>query len=241
MEKYVIYCRVSSKRQGESGLGLEDQVITCRDYVASVGGEIAGEFQDVKSGGNRSRKGLLDALSCARESGATLVFAKLDRLARDAEYAHSIRNSGVPLYFCDFPVCNSFMFGVLVSFAQYEKELGRDRTRDALRSIDRDIAENGFHTAKKSGRLITRLGAPKGWEHTEDARMASAMSRAHRITSDPTRQRQYLLIRNLHGRGNNIQAIADTLNATGEKTPKGCNWSKGSVSQALLKWGKFFS
>ena len=241
MEKFVIYCRVSSVKQGQSGLGLDDQLNTCREHVEKVGGEIVGEFQDVKSGSKRTRQGMIEALSCAKENDATIVFAKLDRLARDAEYSYSIRNSGVQLYFCDFPEINSLMFGILVAVAQYERELGISRTKDSLRSIRRNIEQNGYHTARKSGRMITHLGAPKGWEHTENAREASARAKILKIGSDPNRKRQFLLMKNLYAHGNNLEAITNTLNLTGEKTPKGKQWTIGGVSQAIRTWGKYFN
>jgi len=97
MEKFVIYCRVSTKEQGLSGLGLDAQLDTCRNYIAHKQGETIGEFFDIKSGSSRNRNGLNKALSTAREKDATIVFSKLDRLARDSEYAHAIRNS-IPYY-----------------------------------------------------------------------------------------------------------------------------------------------
>ena len=128
-EKFVIYCRVSTREQGDSGLGLDAQLNACRNYIESRQGEIIGECFDIKSGSSRNRNGLNKSLTLARERDATIVFSKLDRLARDSEYAHAIRNSGVKLYFCDFPELNTLLFGILVSFAQYEKEKGQERTR----------------------------------------------------------------------------------------------------------------
>lgn len=239
MERYVIYTRVSTREQGDSGLGLDAQLNTCRKYVESKQGEIIGEFYDIKSGSSRNRSGLINALSKAKENDAVLVFAKLDRLARDAEYAHSIRNSGIELYFCDFPQINSLLFGILVAVAQYEKELGQKRTKDALDSIVREIETSGYHTSKK-GNATTFLGRPKGYVPEEAIRMAS-QAKIDRIGADTNRKRQYMLMRELRARGDNYDAIAATMNATGETTPSGKYWSKQLVGNAINNWEKFFS
>lgn len=239
MESYVIYTRVSTREQGDSGLGLEAQLNTCRKYVESRNGLVIGEFYDVKSGSSRNRTGLINALAKSKENNSVLVFAKLDRLARDAEYAHSIRNSGIELYFCDFPQINSLLFGILVSVAQYEKELGQKRTKDALDSIVREIETSGYHTSKK-GNAITSLGRQKGYIPEEAIRM-SAQSKIDRIGADTNRKRQYMLMRELRARGDSYDAIAATLNATGESTPSGKDWNKQSVGNAITHWDKFFN
>ena len=240
MKKYVIYTRVSTREQGDSGLGLDAQLNTCRKYVESKQGEIVGEFYDVKSGSSRNRTGLINALAKARENDAILVFAKLDRLARDAEYAHSIRNSGIELYFCDFPQINSLLFGILVAVAQYEKELGQKRTKDALDSIVREIEVSGYHTSVKTGNDVRFLGKPKGYIPEEAIRM-SVQSRIDRIGADLNRKRQYMLMRELRARGDSYDVIAGTLNATGESTPSGKDWNKQSVGHAITNWDKFFN
>ena len=237
--KYVIYTRVSTKEQGSSGLGLDAQLDACRKYVEQKGGEVIGEFYDVKSGSSRKRYGLTSALSMAKEFSATIVFSKFDRLSRESEYAHSIRNSGVQLYFLDFPEINSLLFGILISVAQYEKELGQKRTKDALDQIKRNIERDGYYTSKK-GNAITQLGHKKGEAHVEEAQLASAEARKAIISNNQDRRRQWLLIKDLRSRGDSLEAIVSTLNATGEKTPKGGAWSKGQVSAALNSWGRFF-
>lgn len=239
MENYVIYTRVSTKEQGDSGLGLDAQLDTCRKYVQSRQGTILGEFYDVKSGSSRMRQGLNNALTMARENKAVMVFAKLDRLSRDAEYAHSIKNSGVKLYFCDFPEINSLIFGILVSVAQYEKELGQKRTKDALDAIKRNIELNGYHTSKKTGNATTSLGNQKGYM-PEEAVLASGQCRLDQISQDMNRRRQYKLMLDLKARGDSLDAVAATMNITGEKTPTGKEWTKQNVGHAIEAWGKFF-
>ena len=238
-KNYVIYCRVSTREQGDSGLGLSAQLNTCRKYVRSVDGKIIGEFNDVKSGSSRRRAGLLSALEKARKNDATVVFAKLDRMAREAEYAHSIRNSGVRLYFCDFPEINTLLFGILVSVAQYERELGQQRTKDGLSVIKRKLESGETHVSKKSGEEVRHLGRQPG---TSGPPMSKTLVSAwkDKISSDPNRRRQWLLMRDLYGRGDTMDQIAATMNATGEPAPRGGEWTKGQVSRALSGWIKYF-
>ena len=147
MEKYCAYYRVSTKKQGVSGLGIEAQIKICTDYVERQNGEIVTQFKDYESGKSHTRKGLWDAISYCKENNTTLIIAKLDRLARDVEFTFKIVNTGIKIVFCDMPVVNSMILGVFASVAQYERELISQRTKEALQR-------------KKSEGLI--LGRPKG-------------------------------------------------------------------------------
>lgn len=132
MEKFVTYIRVSTQRQGVSGLGLAAQRKSCLDYVKSQKGEILQEFKDVASGKRNNREGLLSAIDFCKENGCTLVIAKLDRLSRDIEFTFKVINSGINIYFCDMPNVNTLILGVMASVAQYERELDSKRTKEAL-------------------------------------------------------------------------------------------------------------
>lgn len=237
-KKFVIYCRVSTREQGISGLGLNEQIDVCRKYIESKSGEIIGTYQDVKSGSSKKRHGLLRALSVAKDNNATIVFAKLDRMSRESEYAHSIRNSGVPLYFCDFPEINSLLFGILVAVAQYEKELGQDRTKAALNSIRREIARDGSHLSRK-GNIVTGFGRKRGAVGTPISDISNAAWK-EKIGGDETRFRQWKLINEMRSRGDTMNRIAETMNAVGELTPNGGKWTCGQIYRALNDWKKYF-
>lgn len=239
-KKYVIYCRVSSREQGNSGLSLDSQLETCRRYVLSQDGEIIGEFFDVKSGRSRARVGLNNAIAVAKEHSAVLVFSKLDRMARDAEYAHALRNSGLELYFCDFPEINTLMFGILVSFAQYEAELGQKRTRDSLKVIKQRLERGEKHVSKKSGNVVEHLGRKKGEKGVPMSGVMSAVWK-DRIRNDPQRRRQFLTICELKNRGETFDKIAETMNALGDLTPRGHQWTRGQVYSAFTTWGKHYA
>lgn len=159
--RFVIYTRVSTARQGRSGLGLDAQRKMCLDLIQREGGECAKEFQDVESGKSRTRPGLWNAIDYCKAYDCTLVIAKLDRLARDVEFTFKVLNSGIQIRFCDMPVMNTMVLGVFASVAQYERELISGRTKGALDAIKDDIKMNGGHVSK-TGRYIKKLGPEKG-------------------------------------------------------------------------------
>ena len=132
MKQYATYLRVSTQKQGRSGLGLESQQKICEDFIKSNGGEKCAEFMDVESGTHRDRKGLWNAIEYCKSNNCPLVIAKLDRLARDVEFCFHVINTGIEIHFCDMPAINSLLLGVFASVAQYERELTSDRTKKAL-------------------------------------------------------------------------------------------------------------
>lgn len=132
MKQFVIYIRVSTRKQGTSGLGLESQRKICADFIKNNNGEQVAEFKDVESGTHRDRRGLLDAVDYCKTHGCALVCAKLDRLARDVEFCFKVVNTGIEIHFCDMPQINTLLLGVFASVAQYERELTSDRTVKAL-------------------------------------------------------------------------------------------------------------
>lgn len=243
MKKYAIYIRVSTGKQGESGLGLNAQERVCREYIPSESSVEV--FSDVSSGGNRSRPGLLSAVEYCKNNKAELVIAKLDRLARDVEFTFMVVNNVKSIHFCDMPMMNTMILGVFASVAQYEKELIGQRTSAALDSISKEIGERGYHTSK-AGNMITKLGCPKTSANTGPAVEAARIAKHNTISNDEKRRYTWQLMTDLsarydaEGKQNNLQDIADTLNNTGHKTPTGKNWSKAGVSRALKEWGKYF-
>lgn len=132
MKKFVVYIRVSTKKQGASGLGLEAQQKICGEFIKNHDGEKVAEYKDVESGTHRDRKGLADAVAYCKKNNCALVIAKLDRLARDVEFCFKIVNTGIEIHFADMPQVNTLLLGVFASVAQYERELTSDRTKKAL-------------------------------------------------------------------------------------------------------------
>ena len=132
MKQYAVYIRVSTQKQGRSGLGLESQKKICEDFIHSENGNKIAEFMDVESGTHRDRRGLREAITFCQANKCGLVIAKLDRLCRDVEFCFRVVNTGIDIHFCDMPTINTLLLGVFASVAQYERELTSDRTKKAL-------------------------------------------------------------------------------------------------------------
>lgn len=156
MKKFAVYIRVSTRKQGASGLGLESQQKICGEFIKAQGGEQVAEFKDVESGTHRDRKGLLAAIDYCKRNGCALVIAKLDRLARDVEFCFKVVNTGIEIHFVDMPQMNTLLLGVFASVAQYERELTSDRTTKAL--------------AAKKARGEALGGATDAWRDAYDAK-----------------------------------------------------------------------
>lgn len=215
--EYISYIRVSTRRQGKSGLGMEAQRTINNSYVDSCKGTIIAEYSDVESGTHRNREGLSKAINHCKRSGATLVIAKLDRLARDVEFTFSVVNSGITIHFCDMPAVNTMILGVFASVAQYERELTSARTKAAL--------------AEKKRRGM-KLGAPAA-TFTADQREKAARSR--QIKAEENSQKYIDLITMYREKGMTLQAIAASLNSKGFTTPRGKAFAPATITMYLKR------
>ncbi len=212
--EFISYIRVSTKKQGQSGLGLEAQREIISNYVNGKGHVIA-EYQDIESGTHRDRKGLWQAIDHAKRVGATLVIAKLDRLARDVEFTFKVVNSGVQIHFCDMPSVNTMILGVFASVAQYERELTSKRTKDALQ-------------AKKNQGI--KLGAPNA-TFTEDMRTKAIETRKANAEENSKQYLEY--IKMWRNEGMTLQKIATKLNEKGFRTPRGKEFTTSTIQRYL--------
>ena len=156
MKQFAVYIRVSTRKQGASGLGLESQQKICCEFIKAHDGEQVAEFKYVESGTHRDRKGLLAAIDYCKRNNCALVIAKLDRLARDVEFCFKVVNTGIEIHFVDMPQMNTLLLGVFASVAQYERELTSDRTTKAL--------------AAKKARGEALGGATYAWRDAYDAK-----------------------------------------------------------------------
>jgi len=130
--RYIVYYRVSTKAQGHSGLGLEAQKATVEQFLSSSGGALLREFVEVESGNRADRQELRSAIAFARRCQATLLVAKLDRLARNVAFLATMMESGVDFVACDNPHANRFTVHILSAVAEYEREMISKRTTEAL-------------------------------------------------------------------------------------------------------------
>ena len=159
--KIVAYQRVSTARQGASGLGLEAQTKAIGDFVSHRRATVIGTFREVESGKNNERPELTRALHLCKVTGATLLISKLDRLSRNAAFLLTLRDSGVKFIAADMPDANDLTVGVMALVAQQEREAISKRTREALAA------------AKARG---VKLGNPNGSRALRRARTGNAAS-----------------------------------------------------------------
>ena len=154
--QFITYLRVSTQRQGASGLGLEAQQDAVTRYVTLTGGEVIGSFMETESGRKASnRPQLLAALEQCRKSKGTLLIAKLDRLARNVHFISGLLESGVDFVAADAPSKDRFMMHVQAAFAEEEARRISLRTREALASAKRrgvDIGATGRALAIRHAR-----------------------------------------------------------------------------------------
>lgn len=218
--KLVSYHRVSTAKQGSSGLGLEAQQASIEAYRERIGASLVASYTEVESGKNNARPELQKALHHAQVTGSTLVIAKLDRLSRNAAFLLTLRDSGVKFVAADMPEANNLTVGIMALVAQEEPEAISRRTKEALRA------------AKTRG---TKLGNPNG---------ASALLKAGKgngagVAAVKAKAQGYAeqmrpVVESLKEQGKeSLGALADALNEGGFRTPRGGSWHKASVRNLL--------
>lgn len=134
MNTYIAYYRVSTDKQGQSGLGLDAQRKAVTDYLNGGTYTLAAEFTEIESGKRNDRTELGKALAACRKAKAKLVIAKLDRLSRNVAFIAALMESKVEFVCCDNPHANKFMVHILAAVAEHEREMISKRTREALRA-----------------------------------------------------------------------------------------------------------
>jgi DNA invertase Pin-like site-specific DNA recombinase len=227
--------RVSTQRQGRSGLGLEAQKTDIEKFSQMRGGRIIQEFTEVESGKNSERGELLKAIRYAKITGAILAIAKLDRLSRSASFTLTLRDSGVKFVCCDMPEANDLTIGVLAVVAQAEAEAISLRTRDALAAARRRITRNG----QRSHAEIKRLGNPNGAEALRRAQKGNAAAVARiRNCADQRAKDLASEIEDIRkGGAVTLAAIARELNRREIVTPRRRKWHASSVANLERRLG----
>lgn len=227
-DHFVAYYRVSTIRQGRSGLGLDAQRQAVANYLKDGRWDLVGEFTEVESGKSADRPKLSQAIDLCRLTGARLVIAKLDRLSRDVHFLSGLEKAGIDFVCADMPSANKFTINIMAAVAQQEREATSARTVAALATIKKRIAQEGSYTSR-SGRTITRLGNPDGLSSLRpDLGVAAVKARADEFASriGPT-------IQDLRARGLSFQAIADRLNLMRVRTSRGGPWAAMQVKRAV--------
>jgi DNA invertase Pin-like site-specific DNA recombinase len=214
--RFVAYYRVSTKQQGASGLGLEAQERAVREFLDARCGQLAGGYADVESGTRKGNKRpeLAKAIAQCRREKATLLIAKLDRLARNVAFVSNLMESGVEFLAVDMPQANKFTIHILAAVAEYEAEMISKRTKAALES------------ARARG---VRLGKPENLTAEARARSAQA-NRDQAVTAYALVEKR---VARLRAQGLGLAAIASELNAAGELTRRGAPFTPMTVKRIL--------
>ena len=221
-QRFVAYERVSTKRQGASGLGLEAQRKAIDDFLASRRAEVIARFTEVESGKLADRPELAKALHLAKVTGATLLIAKLDRLSRNAAFLLTLRDSGVRFVAADMPEANDLTVGMMALVAEQEREAISRRTSEALTA------------AKARG---VKLGNPNGAAALRRAaRGGGPLREANSRNADRHAEDLRAVIENVTSAGQrSLGAIAEELNSRGIITRRGGRWHKSTVMNLLRR------
>ncbi len=212
MPAYFAYYRVSTQKQGASGLGLEAQQAAVVSFLK--GGRTQGEYVEVESGKKNHRPQLLAAMAAARTAGGILLIAKLDRLSRNASFILTLRDAGVDFVCCDMPDANTLTVGLFAVLAQHERETISKRTKDAL--------------AAKLARGA-QLGTPANL--TVEARQLGLVARQQNARQHAGVRQATALITSRRAQGVSFRQLAGELNALGFTARRGGTFNQKQVQR----------
>jgi DNA invertase Pin-like site-specific DNA recombinase len=218
--KFIAYHRVSTKRQGRSGLGLEAQQEAIRSYLNGGRWRLVAEFTEVESGKVNARPQLQAALAACRIHGATLVVSKLDRLSRDAAFLLTLRDAGVDFVAVDMPEANRMTVGIMAVVAEHEREMISSRTRAALAA------------AKRRGVV---LGNPKNLDDRARRQGTLASAKVRGAAADQRSKDLAGIIQPLRKSGASLREIMRELEAQEIPTARGGKWTAASVQRVLTR------
>jgi len=218
----ISYLRVSTARQGASGLGLEAQRAAVAAFVAAGEHSLLAEHVEIESGARVARPHLTTALASCRLHRATLVIAKLDRLARNVSFIANLMDGGVEFVACDMPHANRLTLHLLAAIAEHEREMISQRTKAALQA------------AKARG---VRLGNPNGAAALLDGcrAAAGASTGVRRARAAQHAAAVAAMLGEFSAKGLNCREMAAELNGRGVPSPSGRSWYPGQVRRTGRK------
>jgi DNA invertase Pin-like site-specific DNA recombinase len=229
--KFVAYYRVSTDKQGRSGLGLEAQREAVRAFLAGKGWPPIAQFVEVESGKREDNRPELEkAMRECRLRGATLVVAKLDRLSRDAEFLLRLQKGAVPFVCADMPDANEMTVGLLAVIAQAERKMISKRTKEAL------AAYKARCEADKDKKLRP-LGTPANLKNGDLGRERASASRSRKARDHAADLAP--VIRDLQAAGaTSLHDLAEALKARNIPAARGGDWSPTQVQRVLYRLGE---
>ena len=212
MSKYVAYFRVSTERQGQSGLGLDAQQAAVKAYADGI----IHSFTEIESGKVDDRPQLQAAIAMCKATGAALLIAKIDRLSRQAAFLLTLRDSGVQIVAADMPHAGTLEFGIRAVVAQHEREEISRRTKAALQAAKARGIKLGTH---------------------DQASLSAAGCKAVIATADNLAQRVYPIIQDIMSAGiKSLRDIAQALTSRGIKTARGnTSWQASQVRNIIIR------
>jgi DNA invertase Pin-like site-specific DNA recombinase len=220
--KFVSYLRVSTARQGISGLGLEAQREAVAQYLNGGRWRLVKEVVEVESGKKNDRPAIAEALRLCRLHRATLIIAKLDRLARNVNFISSLMDSDVEFVAVDFPQANRLTVHILAAVAEHEASMIAARTKAALQAAKaRGVALGGQRGDPQRMKSMSMKGTR--------ASIAARVERAAKRNEDLRP-----VIDDVRAAGaNSLRQIAEELNSRGIPTPRGGGWSAVQVQRVV--------
>lgn len=221
-QKLIAYYRVSTAKQGASGLGLEGQEAAVAEYTRATGGIVLRVYQEVETGKRSDRPELAKALSDCKRSKAMLVIAKLDRLARNVNFLSGLMEAGVKFVCCDMPSANRLTLHIMAAVAEDEAKRISERTKAALAAYK---ARGGVLGAARLGAY--RL---KGGANATAARRAGEVAKALAANAYADLRPK---LAELRQRGLSLRRIAGRLNDEGHTTRRGQPWNGVQVARVL--------
>jgi DNA invertase Pin-like site-specific DNA recombinase len=222
--KVVSYIRVSTQRQGSSGLGLEGQRAAVEAFCRENGYDLLAEYREVESGRKADRPILRQALAKAKATKSTLLIAKLDRLARNVAFVANLMEAGADFRACDVPTANRLTLHILSAVAEAEAEAISVRTKAALAAYK----ARGGHLGASNPRCRSLTQ-----EHRQKGATVSG-KRATRLAFEANAEAA-AIAHDLHREGLALRAIAAELDARGVPTRTGGSWSHVQVLRLLRR------
>lgn len=227
-QKFVTYYRVSTDKQGKSGLGLEAQKKTVLDFINGNDSEIVGEYVEVESGKNDDRPELQKAIRTCKLKKARLVVSKLDRLSRDLHFITELQNSGVQFTIAEMPEATELTVHIYAAMAQHErKEIGR-RTKNALAAAKARGVALGNPCILRGERI-------PGSGNTTNANQVRK-SKADEFALDIAQTIKEEIVP-----GQSLREIADDLNNMGYRTARDKEWQATSVKRIIDRTKKIIA
>jgi DNA invertase Pin-like site-specific DNA recombinase len=222
MAAIIGYLRVSTKGQGESGLGIEAQKAAIETYARQNGTVVASFYTEVESGKLSDRPELAKALSHARRSKARLVVAKLDRLSRNVAFLSALMESKVDFVACDNPHANKLTIHLLAAVAEHEAEMISQRTKAALTAYKARGGKLGADLPQC--RNLTPEAVAKGRQRSIESRAKAAAEAYADLRPAMVEMRS---------QGASLQTVAERLNEQGHTTRRGKPWNAVQVMRVL--------